>query len=205
MTERYLKWHYRSKHESLIAFSNALYYGNKLCTFPSADALQSKVSFKYIENGVYDRGGTRQNAKEAETLVADIIKRLKKNPAQSIGVVTFSISQQTLIENILWQELIRNKLESAAYEREEPLFVKNLESVQGDERDVILFSVCYGPDRYGRLSMNFGPINQTDGWRRLNVAASRAREEMVIYSSITSAMIDLSKNNSRGLAGVKSS
>lgn len=203
LPERYLTWHYRSKHESLIAFSNAMYYGNRLCTFPSSDTLETKVRFNYIENGVYDRGLSRHNLKEAEVLIADIIKRLKYNPRQSIGVVTFSIAQQALIENKLSQELIRYKLESAAYEREEPVFVKNLESVQGDERDVILFSVCYGPDKYGRISMNFGPLNQSDGWRRLNVAASRAREEMVIYSSITSAMIDLSRNNSKGLAGIK--
>ena len=90
-----------------------------------------------------------------------------------------------------------------AYEREEPLFVKNLENVQGDERDVILFSVCYGPDRSGRISLNFGPLNQLGGWRRLNVAVSRAREEMVVFSSMTSAMIDLSKTNSKGVAGLK--
>ena len=204
LPERYLKWHYRSKHESLIAFSNASYYGNKLCTFPSVDALVSKVQLKYIENGVYDRGRTKQNAIEADCLVAEVVKRLSQNnKGQSIGIVTFSIAQQTLIENKLSDALIRNRLESVAYDNDEPLFVKNLENVQGDERDFILFSVCYGPDRYGRLSLNFGPVNQSNGWRRLNVATSRAREEMVIFSSITSAMIDLSKNNSKGVAGIK--
>ena len=94
-------------------------------------------------------------------------------------------------------------METVAYEREEPLFVKNLENVQGDERDVILFSVCYGPDKLGRMSLNFGPLNQAGGWRRLNVAVSRAREEMVVFSSITGAMIDLSKTNSKGVAGLK--
>ena len=94
-------------------------------------------------------------------------------------------------------------MEREAYEREEPLFVKNLENVQGDERDVILFSVCYGPDKLGRISLNFGPLNQAGGWRRLNVAVSRAREEMVVFSSMTGAMIDLSKTNSKGVAGLK--
>ncbi len=94
-------------------------------------------------------------------------------------------------------------LEEAAYEREEPLFVKNLENVQGDERDVILFSVCYGPDAAGRISLNFGPLNQLGGWRRLNVAVSRAREEMVIFSSMRYSMIDLSRTTSRGVAGLK--
>jgi hypothetical protein len=203
LPERYLQWHYRSKHESLIAFSNALYYGNKLCTFPSPDALISKVQLKFVENGVYDRGVTKTNSAEADSLVAEVVKRLKSGSSQSIGIVTFSAAQQTLIENKLSDALIKNKLESAAYEREEPLFVKNLENVQGDERDVILFSVCYGPDRYGKLSYNFGPLNQLSGWRRLNVAASRAREEMVVFSSMTSAMIDLSKSNLKGVAGIK--
>ena len=81
--------------------------------------------------------------------------------------------------------------------------MKNLENVQGDERDVILFSVCYGPDRAGRVSLNFGPLNQIGGWRRLNVAVSRAREEMVVFSSMTSAMINLAKTNSKGVAGLK--
>ena len=94
-------------------------------------------------------------------------------------------------------------LEEVAYEREEPLFVKNLENVQGDERDVILFSVCYGPDSAGRISLNFGPLNQLGGWRRLNVAVSRAREEMIIFSSMRYSMIDLSRTTSRGVAGLK--
>lgn len=203
--ERHLKWHYRSRHESLIAFSNAMYYGNKLYTFPSTNALQSKVRFKYVENGVYMRGDTKQNPAEADCLVEEVVKRLK-DPAsrrQSIGIITFSVAQQSLIESKISDALIRHKLEQYAYDREEPLFVKNLENVQGDERDVILFSICYGPDRYGRLSLNFGPVNQSNGWRRLNVAASRAREEMIIFSSMTSAMIDLGRTASKGVADVK--
>lgn len=108
-----------------------------------------------------------------------------------------------MLERRLSDALAKNKLEDVAYEREEPLFVKNLENVQGDERDVILFSVCYGPDRAGRVSLNFGPLNQVGGWRRLNVAVSRAREEMVVFSSMTSAMINLAKTNSKGVAGLK--
>lgn len=98
-----------------------------------------------------------------------------------MGVVTFSGAQQEDIEKLLTKAIAAKKLESAAYEREEPLFVKNLENVQGDERDVILFSVCYGPDATGRVSLNFGPLNQAGGWRRLNVAVSRAREEMLVF------------------------
>ncbi len=203
--EKHLIWHYRSKHESLIAFSNIMYYSSKLCTFPSPDALDSKVKLEYIENGVYERGGTKCNREEAEALVAEVVRRLKdeKLRRSSIGIVTFSTPQQVYVERLLGKAIIKNGLEEAAYEREEPLFVKNLENVQGDERDVILFSVCYGPDRMGRISLNFGPLNQFGGWRRLNVAVSRAREEMVVFSSMRYSMIDLSRTTSRGVAGLK--
>ncbi len=205
MPQRYLTWHYRSKHESLIAFSNAMYYDNKLCTFPSPDSLASKVNFHFVEDGEYDRGNTKRNKVEAEALVKEVIRRLS-DPAcrkSSIGIVTFSNVQKEYIERKLSAAILERRLESVAYEREEPLFVKNLESVQGDERDVILFSVCYGPDKAGRISLNFGPLNQVGGWRRLNVAVSRAREEMVVFSSMTGAMIDLSKTKSRGVMGLK--
>ena len=205
MQQRHLTWHYRSKHESLIAFSNAMYYENKLCTFPSPDALASKVKFNLVEDGVYDRGFTKRNKVEAEALVAEVLRRLSDPVLRksSIGVVTFSNVQKEYIERRLTAAIVEKRLEEAAYEREEPLFVKNLENVQGDERDVILFSVCYGPDRMGKISLNFGPLNQAGGWRRLNVAVSRAREEMVVFSSMTGAMIDLSKTNSKGVAGLK--
>ncbi len=203
--EKHLIWHYRSKHESLIAFSNIMYYSSKLCTFPSPDALDSKVRFKYIENGVYERGLSKCNREEAEALVGEVVRRLKdeKLRRSSIGIVTFSTPQQLLIEKMLSKAISVNKLEEAAYEREEPLFVKNLENVQGDERDVILFSVCYGPDNMGKISLNFGPLNQFGGWRRLNVAVSRAREEMVVFSSMRYSMIDLARTTSRGVAGLR--
>ncbi len=203
--EKHLNWHYRSKHESLIAFSNIMYYGSKLCTFPSPDALDSKVTLHFVENGVYDRGFTKCNKQEAELLVAEVIRRLKdpKLNVSSMGIVTFSTPQQEYIEKMLNRAIYAEKLEAQAYDREEPLFVKNLENVQGDERDVILFSVCYGPDKMGRLSLNFGPLNQYGGWRRLNVAVSRAREEMHIFSSMRYSFIDLSRTTSRGVAGLK--
>ncbi len=204
MPERHLKWHYRSKHESLIAFSNSMYYDSRLCTFPSPDAMESKVSFVLVD-GVYDRGFTKRNRKETEALVKEVIRRLK-DPVlskSSMGIVTFSSAQQSDIEKLLSKEISAKKLETVAYEREEPIFVKNLENVQGDERDVILFSVCYGPDATGRVSLNFGPLNQAGGWRRLNVALSRAREEMIVFSSMTYGMIDLAKTTSKGVAGLK--
>ena len=203
--EKHLIWHYRSKHESLIAFSNIMYYSNRLCTYPSPDALESKVTMRYFEDGVYDRGATKCNKKEANALVDEVIRRLKedKSKSRSIGIVTFSTPQQVLIERLLSKKISEKHLEDIAYEREEPLFVKNLENVQGDERDVILFSVCYGPDAQGKISLNFGPLNQLGGWRRLNVAVSRAREEMVVFSSMRYSMIDMSRTSSRGVAGLK--
>ena len=204
MPERHLVWHYRSKHESLIAFSNSMYYDNRLCTFPSPDAMDSKVKLCLVD-GTYDRGFTKRNRKEAEALVREVVRRLS-DPVlskSSIGVVTFSSAQRDDIERLLNKEIVARRLDAAAYDREEPLFIKNLENVQGDERDVILFSVCYGPDSTGRVSLNFGPLNQAGGWRRLNVAVSRAREEMLVFSTMTSAMIDLAKTSSKGVAGLK--
>ena len=204
MPERHLVWHYRSKHESLIAFSNSMYYDNRLCTFPSPDAMDSKVKLCLVD-GTYDRGFTKRNRKEAEALVKEVVRRLS-DPVlskSSMGVVTFSSAQRDDIERLLNKEIVAKRLDAAAYDREEPLFIKNLENVQGDERDVILFSVCYGPDSTGRVSLNFGPLNQAGGWRRLNVAVSRAREEMLVFSTMTSAMIDLAKTSSKGVAGLK--
>ncbi|WP_294471079.1 DUF3320 domain-containing protein [uncultured Bacteroides sp.] len=202
---KYLLWHYRSKHESLIAFSNSEYYDNKLMTFPSPDNIESKVRMVTIE-GFYDKGKSRQNRKEAQAVVNEIARRLKDEELRkrSIGVVTFSVVQQSLVEDLLSELFIFHpELETLALECEEPLFIKNLENVQGDERDVILFSVGYGPDTEGHVSMNFGPLNRAGGERRLNVAVSRARYEMVIFSTLRSDMIDLNRTSSVGVAGLK--
>ena len=202
---KYLLWHYRSKHESLIAFSNSEYYDNKLMTFPSPDNIESKVRIVNI-NGYYDKGKSRQNRAEAQAVVDEIARRLRSEELRkkSIGVVTFSIVQQALIEDLLSDLFIfYPELETLALECNEPLFIKNLENVQGDERDVILFSVGYGPDAEGRVSMNFGPLNRAGGERRLNVAVSRARYEMIIYSTLRSDMIDLNRTSSIGVAGLK--
>ena len=205
MPSKYLLWHYRSKHESLIAFSNSEYYDNKLLTFPSPDNIESKVKLVRIE-GSYDKGKTRQNKTEAQAVVSEIERRLA-DPLlcqKSIGVVTFSSVQQLLIEELLSDLFVlRPDLETIATEREEPLFVKNLENVQGDERDIILFSVGYGPDANGRVSMNFGPLNRMGGERRLNVAVSRARYEMIIFSTLSADQIDLNKTSAMGVSGLK--
>lgn len=204
MPQNKLLWHYRSLHESLIAFSNAMYYGNTLLTFPSPNELNSKVGFRYVD-GVYDRGGHKYNKKEGDELVEEVIRRLK-DPAQrkySIGIVTFNTAQQAYIENVLTRRIHESGLDEIAFDCAEPVFVKNLENVQGDERDLILFSVGYGPDANGKLSLNFGPLNQAGGYKRLNVAVTRARNEMLVFSAITGNMIDLSRTNSKGVEGFK--
>lgn len=205
MPSRHLLWHYRSKHESLIAFSNAKYYDNKLLTFPSTDDISSKVQFVPVE-GFYDKGKTRQNHSEAKAIVAEVVYRLShpELSKRSLGIVTFSSVQQILIDDLLTEVFSsRPDLEKIAMESEEPIFIKNLENVQGDERDVILFSVGYGPDSEGKVSLNFGPINRDGGWRRLNVAVSRARYEMKVFSTLRADQIDLNRTNSEGVAGLK--
>ena len=203
MPTRYLGWHYRSKHESLIAFSNINYYDGRLVTFPSADDLTSHVTWQKVE-GFYDYGKTRTNRAEAEAITAEAIERLRSNPERSIGIIAFSRQQSDLIEDILTEELAKYPdLEAQNRQSNEPLFIKNLENVQGDERDVILFSVGYGPDKEGNVSMNFGPLNKAGGERRLNVAVSRARYEMKIFSTLTPEQIDERRTQAEGVLGLK--
>lgn len=205
MPQSYLNWHYRSNHESLIAFSNSQFYDNKLFTFPSTNDRESKVSLINV-GGTFDRGKKRTNTKEAQAIV-DEIKRRYNDPVlrkDSIGVVTFNIYQQNMIDDLLASACARDKkFEQWVYNEDEPLFIKNLESVQGDERDIILFSVTYGPDESGKISMNFGPLNRDGGWRRLNVAVSRARKEMVVFTSLLPEQINTSKTRSEGVAALK--
>ena len=206
MPQKHLLWHYRSRHESLIAFSNARFYENKLLTFPSPDDRIKKVTRVQV-NGFYDKSRTRQNLAEAEAVVSEIVRRLSDEKLRrlSIGVVTFSSVQQNLIDDLLSESFVKNpKLEEWADKMYEPIFIKNLENVQGDERDVILFSIGYGPDQNGKVSMNFGPINQDGGWRRLNVAVSRARQEMIVYSVLRPDQIDLTRTRAAGVAELKS-
>ena len=181
----YLTRHYRSKHESLISFSNHNFYDNKLLTFPSVNDTEKKV--RLIDPlGIYDIGKSRTNQIEAEAVVKYIIDFVSQHDElPSIGVVAFSKAQSDLIEDILNLKLQKNKLiQKKLEECYEPIFIKNLENVQGDERDIIIFSIGYGPDQNGNVSLNFGPINQSGGERRLNVAVSRAREEMIVFTSL---------------------
>ena len=185
MPSYYLTRHYRSRHESLISFSNRNFYDNKLLTFPSVNDTERKV--RLIDpQGVYDMGKTRTNNIEAEAVVKFIIDFVNRHDElPSIGVVAFSKAQSNLIEDLLNLKLQRNKLvQKKLDECYEPIFIKNLENVQGDERDIIIFSIGYGPDQNGNVTLNFGPINQSGGERRLNVAVSRAREEMIVFTSL---------------------
>ena len=203
MPSRYLGWHYRSKHESLIAFSNQQYYDSRLLTFPSADDQMQRVTWQHVD-GVYDFGKTRTNRAEAEAIVAEAKKRLQETPERSLGIVAFSKQQSELIEDLLLSMLADNpELERKNQEAEEPLFVKNLENVQGDERDVILFSIGYGPDKEGKVSMNFGPLNKVGGERRLNVAVSRARYEMKVFSTLLPEQIDERRTQAQGVIDLK--
>lgn len=205
MPQTHLKWHYRSRHESLIAFSNQEFYENSMLTFPSVNDRERRVRLVKAD-GFFERGKARVNQGEAAAIVNEILHRYR-DPAlkdQTMGVVTFNTSQQILIEDLLQVEFQKNAdFDLWANSGDEALFVKNLENVQGDERDVILFSVAFGPDADGKMSLNFGPINNQGGWKRLNVAVSRARSEMVVFSIMTADMIDLKRTRSRGVEALK--
>ncbi|NPU99482.1 MAG: DUF3320 domain-containing protein [Candidatus Omnitrophica bacterium] len=203
-----LKWHYRSRHEHLIAFSNYHYYGNDLITFPSATDQVPDLGVKwcYFPDGVYDKGVSRTNRREAEAIADEIARRLRdpKLREQSIGVVTFNLAQQNLIEDLLDAKRREFPEIDPYFSREnEPVIVKNLENVQGDERDVIFLSITYGPDPQGRISMNFGPLNREGGERRLNVAITRARLQVQVYSSLRADQIDLSRTKAVGAYHLK--
>ena len=199
-----LSWHYRSKHESLISFSNNEYYENKLHTFPAIDDQERRVVYVPVK-GTYQKGGSRSNKNEAMAIVNEIERRLSDEKLRklSIGVISFNVQQQYLIEDLLEARMEKNRqLKAWAEESGEPIFIKNLENVQGDERDVILFSIGYGPDKDGKVSMNFGPLNLTGGERRLNVAVTRSRYEMMVFSSLHAKDIDLRRSNAKGVQGL---
>lgn len=207
--QRVLNLHYRSRRESLIAFSNRQYYDSSLVTFPAPVHPDKGVSLVRVD-GVYGRGAERNNPDEAKAIVAEIVRRLTSDDPsirqQSIGVVTFNTEQQATIEDLLDEARARDPSIEWAFSEDnnlEPVFVKNLETVQGDERDVILFSITYGPDRQGRITMDFGPLNRAGGERRLNVALTRARTRMMVFTSMPPEAIDLSRTQARAVADLK--
>ncbi|MEO5866237.1 MAG: AAA domain-containing protein [Sphingomonas sp.] len=221
-----LAWHYRSRSEALISFSNAAFYDGRLVTIPdrtiaagsaSPDPLRSDdpaaaaegverllaraISFHPVADGMYDKRANLPEARLIATMVRDLLAR---ETGLSIGIVAFSEAQQTEIENALDALAAEDPAFAARVEAEyvreddgqvNDLFIKNLENVQGDERDVILLSICYAPDRSGRMAMNFGPINQRGGEKRLNVIFSRARHHMAVVSTIRAEAITNTHND----------
>lgn len=205
LPDYYLRWHYRSHHESLITFSNHKYYGRKMITFPAADKISRVRVVK--TKGIYDRGNTMTNPLEAETLVVYMEEMIAGGDSRSFGVIAFNKRQQTLLEQLVEEHAEKNPKFACGLEKMkekgEPLFIRNLESVQGDERDVILFSVGFGPDKDGKLVMAFGPLAKAGGWRRLNVAITRARDEMILFTSLHAKQMSLSETASKGVKDLK--
>ncbi|MDY5676564.1 MAG: DUF4011 domain-containing protein [Eubacteriales bacterium] len=195
-----LNWHYRSKTEDLIAFSNKNFYGGKLITFPSSRKDEDMgVQFYHVEDGIFDRKA-KCNLREAEKVVDLVYDHFKLHPERSLGVVAFSVSQQDAIEEIIHRRREKDDAFAEFFDsnKVEPFFVKNLETVQGDERDTIIFSVAYGFGSDGRFLHNFGPLNKKGGERRLNVAITRAKFNVKLVASIKAYDIDLSKTNAEG-------
>ena len=199
----WLSWHYRSRHEALISFSNHNYYEGRLASFPRPPGEHDGLGVRLRRlNGQFERGGARVNRVEVEAIVAELRERLHRDPAASIGVVTFNTQQRELILDRL-EELNDQRVLDALGREEESVFVKNLENVQGDERDAILFSLAFSPDEHGRLPLNFGPLVNAGGERRLNVAVTRARAEVVLFASFDPEHIDLGRTSSVGLTHLR--
>ena len=202
LPERTLRWHYRSKHESLIAFSNAKIYKNKLITFPSniEKMKNNGVEYFYVSDGYYDRGGRCGNIVEAKKVAELVFKHFEEQPNRSLGVIAFGEVQQQVIESVIREIRINNPHFEYffAEDKEEAFFVKNLENVQGDERDTIIFSIGYAKDSMGTFKMNFGPLSKFGGERRLNVAITRAKYNIKLVGSIMPTDIDTDKISSEG-------
>ena len=206
--ERMLRWHYRSRHESLITVSNHEFYDNRLILFPSPDAKREETGlcFRHDTGTSYERGARKRfNTGEARVVADAVIEHARRKPDLTLGVAAFSLSQARRIEDEV--ELRRRADPSTeaffAEHPEEPFFVKNLENVQGDERDVILISVGYGKIDGGHMSMNFGPLNQDGGERRLNVLITRARRRLEVHANFVAGDLDLSRTGARGVETLK--
>ena len=202
-----LRWHYRSRHESLIALSNREFYANRLEVFPSPDSGKQHVGLRYhhIPDSVYDRGRSRTNRKEAGEVANAVMGHAREHPELTLGVAAFSTAQMEAILDQL--ELLRRMYPDLEpffnAHPEEPFFVKNLENVQGDERDVIFISVGYGRDANGQMTMNFGPLSRDGGERRLNVIITRARRRCHVFTNLRADDINLSAAGSAGVRAFK--
>ncbi|HJJ54541.1 MAG TPA: DUF3320 domain-containing protein, partial [Methanocorpusculum sp.] len=203
---RRLTWHYRSRHESLIAVSNAEFYDGSLFVFPSPkhDTADLGLSFVHTEGSVYERGKSGANRGEAKAVAAAVIEYYQRFPDKTLGVATFSVKQQEAIRHEV-DLLLRDHPDVEALmhtDTGEDFFVKNLETVQGDERDTILISIGYGFDEEHKLSRNFGPLNQAGGERRLNVLITRARERCVVYANFRGYDLQFGPETSRGISAL---
>ena len=202
LPEKTLLWHYRSRHEHLIAFSNAKIYHNNLITFPSnVDRVPDNgVEYVYVQNGFYDRGGRKGNVPEAKRVAELVFEHFKKHPRRSLGVVAFGEVQQQAIEMAIGEMRMQNQQYELFFneDKEDAFFIKNLENVQGDERDTIIFSIGYAKDAAGIFRMNFGPLSKSGGERRLNVAITRAKYNIKLVGSILPTDIDVERVSSEG-------
>jgi len=205
---RRLRWHYRSQHEDLIAFSNHSFYDSNLVVFPSphSESPDYGVKLHRVHRG---RFINQRNVEEARVIAESVADHLLTRPDESVGVVAMSSHQREQIDRAI-EELVKDdpRLQKALETNQnttESLFVKNLENVQGDERDVIYISCTYGPhDAEGKqVFQRFGPINSDSGWRRLNVLFTRSKKRMHIFSSLDSDDIRLSENSKRGVRAFK--
>jgi len=204
---RMLQWHYRSRHESLITLSNHEFYEDKLVIFPSPGSKQGMgLRFHYLPDAVYDRGKTRTNPLEAEAVAKAVIAHAQKSPNLSLGVVAFSSSQMQAIQLALEVQRKANPGTETffAAHSHEPFFIKNLENVQGDERDVIMISIGYGRIEDGKVPMSFGPLNNEGGERRLNVLITRAKMRCEVFTNITSEDIKVTEGSRFGVRALKS-
>jgi very-short-patch-repair endonuclease len=206
---KHLTWHYRSQHDSLIAVSNNLFYENRLRAFPSAfnEHDDFGLHFHHMPGTVYDRGRSGTNREEAKAVARAAIDHFRTwGDRRSLGIATFNLKQQQTIHEEIELELRAHPELEPFFksDRAEHFFVKNLETIQGDERDVIFISVGYGRDVHGRLTMNFGPLNQERGERRLNVLISRSRMKCVVFSNFTHRDVSLESTSSRGVFALKS-
>lgn len=204
LPRRRLRWHYRSRREGLIAFSNHFIYGNELVTFPSIHDMAGNpaIAFEFVPDGRWKAGASGGfNAIEARRTAELVLAHFRQHPQESLGVIAFSQRQQMRILDEL-EQLRKASPDLEAFfqeSRDEPFFVKNLENVQGDERDAIFLGIGYGPDETGRVAVRFGPLNREGGERRLNVAVTRARRRMAVVASMHAADIDLSRTSAVGV------
>jgi len=200
---RQLRWHYRSQHEALIHFSNKEFYDDRLIVFPSPYGLQAGFGLRhhYVAKGLYDN---RRNHEEAKRVADAAIQHFLNHSDESLGVATLNIPQRDLIEEEIDRRLRLNPqaeqyIDKWKSEGLMPFLVNNLENVQGDERDVIFISTTYGRNREGVVAQRFGPINQADGWRRLNVLFTRARKRIELFTSLQPGEIIVDAQSSRGV------